>query len=202
MNTIIRLESERDYPEVENLTREAFWDLYRPGCVEHLLAHKLRKVPAFVAELDFVSEEDNRIVGNIMYSKANVIDENGNAHVVLTFGPLSVLPSHQNEGIGSALIRHSIKLAETMGYKAILIYGNPAYYHRFGFVNAETFKISTADGIYFDAFMALELHEGALAGITGKFHEDPVFQIDLIELESFEKQFPYKEKHVTETQFK
>jgi predicted N-acetyltransferase YhbS len=89
-----------------------------------------------------------------------------------------------------------------MGYKAIVIFGNSAYYHRFGFVNAEKFNITTATGETFEAFMVLELYEDVLRGITGKFHEDPVFHIDQSELETFEKGFPYKEKHVTDTQFK
>jgi predicted N-acetyltransferase YhbS len=202
MNIKIRLENETDYEKVENLTREAFWDLYRPGCVEHLLAHKLRKVQAFIPQLDFVAELDHQIVGNIMYSQAKVVAANGAEHEVISFGPLSVLPSHQKKGIGTALINHTKKLAETMGYKAIVIFGNPAYYQRLGFVNAAKFNITTAAGENFEAFMVLELYEGALRGITGKFHEDSVFQIDQAELEAFEKRFPAKEKHVTDTQFK
>jgi predicted N-acetyltransferase YhbS len=202
MNIKIRLENEKDYEKVENLTREAFWDLYKPGCDEHLLAHKLRKAPSFIPELDFVAELDDQIVGNIMYSKAKVVAANGAEHEVISFGPLSVLPSRQKEGIGSALINHTTKLAETMGYPAIVIFGNPAYYHRFGFVNAEQFTITTAAGENFEAFMLLELHEGALGGITGKFHADPVFHIDPAEVESFDKRFPYKKKHVTDSQFR
>lgn len=202
MNIKIRLEKESDYNEVESLTREAFWDLYQPGCDEHLLARKLRTVKAFIPELDFVAELDRQIVGNIMYSKANVIDERGLEHEVLTFGPLSVLPSHQKLGVGSLLIKHTRKLAEEMGFKAIVIFGNPAYYHRFGFVNAERFHITTSDGANLEPFMALELYEGALQGITGRFYEDAVFKIDQAELESFDRGFPHKEKHVTATQLR
>ncbi len=202
MNINIRLEVEKDYEEVENLTREAFWDMYQPGCDEHLLAHKLRNVSAFIPELDFVAELDGQIVGNILYSKAIITSEKGEEHEVVTFGPLSVLPSHQKTGIGSKLIKYTIELAKAMGYKAVVIFGNPAYYHRFGFVNAEEFHITTSDGGNFDAFMVLELFEGALRGISGRFHEDAVFQIDNAELEDFEKKFPYKEKHITDTQFR
>ncbi len=202
MNWNLRLEIERDHEAVENLTREAFWDVYKPGCDEHLLAHKLRKAKAFVPALDYVVEHDRRILGNIMYSRAKVVDAQGTGHEVLTFGPLSVLPAHQKEGIGSALVRHTLKLAEAMGFKAILIFGNPAYYHRFGFENAEKYRITTSDGSNFEPFMALELYENALQGITGKFYEDPVFHVDPKELEAFEKRFPYKEKHITDTQLK
>jgi len=202
MNIIIRLENQNDYEEVEDLTREAFWDIYHPGCEEHLVVHKLRKVSTFIPELDFVAVQDNQIVGNIIYSKSKVVDRNNNEHEVLTFGPISVLPSLQKQGIGSAPIEHTKKLAETMGYKAIIIFGNPAYYHRFGFKSAESFGITTAEGESFDAFMALELYKGGLQGITGKFYEDPCFHVEKKELEAFEKKFPYKEKHVTDTQFK
>ena len=202
MNFIIRREIESDYDEVEYLTTDAFWDIYKPGCVEHLLAHKLRKIPAFIPELDFVAVMDDQIVGNIMYSRAIVADESGSGHEVLTFGPLSVLPAFQKKRIGSALVEHTKKLAATMGWKAIIIYGNPNFYCRFGFEGAERFNLSTADGQNFVAFMALELYKDALCGITGRFREDPVFQIDEDELESFEKRFPYREKHVTDTQLK
>lgn len=202
MNIEIRLENENDFEEVENLTREAFWDVYQPGCDEHLLAHKLRKVPAFIPELDFVAELDGQIIGSILYSKATVAGKSGEEHEVITFGPLSVLPPYQKTGIGSKLIKHTLMLAKQMGFKAVIIFGNPAYYHRFGFENAEKYLISTVDGENFDAFMALELYEGALNGISGKFCEDPVFHIEKVELDNFEKKFPYKEKHVTDKQFR
>jgi predicted N-acetyltransferase YhbS len=202
MSIKIRLEKEKDHQEVENMTREAFWDLHQPGCDEHLLAHKLRTAEAFIPELDFVAELDHQVVGNIMYSRAKVIDGKGSEHEVLTFGPLSVLPSHQRLGVGSALVKHTLKLAEEMGFKAIIIFGHPEYYHRFGFANAERFHITTSDGANFEPFMALELYEGALRGIEGRLYLDDVFKTDPAELEIFDKGFPYREKHVTDTQFK
>lgn len=202
MNLKIRPENENDYTEVESLTREAFWDIYRPGCVEHLIAHKLRNSVSFIRELDFVAELDDRIVGNIMYSRSVVADSKDLEHEVITFGPISVLPAFQKKGIGSALIEHTKNLAAFIGYKAIIIFGNPDYYHRFGFKSAEAFGIATSDSANFDAFMAMELYAGALQGITGRFFEDPVFDVDTFEVEAFEKNFPYKEKHVTDTQFK
>ena len=202
MSIELRLENEHDYIEVENLTREAFWDIYQPGCDEHLLAHKLREVSAFIPELDFVAELDGQIVGNIMYSKAKIVDELGGEHEVISFGPLSVLPSFQKTGIGAKLVKHTLELAREMGFKAVLIFGNPAYYHRFGFVNAEKYQITTSGGENFDAFMALELYAGAFQGVSGKFHEDSVFQITKEEAAEFDKHFPFKEKHITDTQFR
>lgn len=115
MSIIIRLENEKDYHEVENLTREAFWDLYQPGCTEHLIVHNIRKGSSFIPELDFVALSDDKIVGNIIYSKSTVVDKDNHKHGVITFGPISVLPSFQKQGIGSALIAHTKKLAQAMG---------------------------------------------------------------------------------------
>jgi predicted N-acetyltransferase YhbS len=201
MNLNLRPETGRDHEAVEFLTRESFWDVYRPGCVEHLVAHKLRQSPAFIPELDFVAELGGRLAGNIMYSRAEVVG-GGSAAEVLTFGPLSVLPEFQKNGVGAALILHTKKLAGKMGFKAIIIFGNPAYYRRFGFVGADKFGISTADGANFDAFMALELYPGALRGVAGKYRDDPAFQIDPGELEEFDQKFPFRKKHVTDTQLK
>jgi len=202
MNIMIRQENESDYEEVETLTREAFWDIYQPGCDEHLLAYKLRKAEAFIPELDFIAELDGQLVGNIMYSKAKIANQSGAECEVISFGPLSVLPLYQKSGIGSELVNHTIKLAEEMGYKAVVIFGNPDYYHRFGFVNAENYLITTGDGENFEAFMVRELYEGALQGVEGEFHEAPVFKIDKTEADAFDKKFPYKEKHITDTQFR
>jgi predicted N-acetyltransferase YhbS len=199
MSIIVRREQENDFREVENLTREAFWDLYKPGCVEHLVVHKLRYVPACIPELDFVAVDNGKIVGNNVYSRAAVVDDQDRHHEVITFGPISVLPACQGQGIGTTLIEHTRKIAVDLGYVAVFIYGNPAYYHRFGFVDAKTFDVSTSDGMNFDAFMGMELIQGGLRGITGRFYEDPAFQVDQGELESFEKGFPYREKHVTDT---
>ena len=202
MNISIRLEKEKDYRTVEYLTREAFWDLYHPGCNEHLIVHKIRKVPAFVKELSFIASIEDRIVGSIIYSRAKVIDGKNNVFEVLCMGPVSVLPSFQRKGIGSLLMRHSIEKAKELGFKAIVLFGDPKYYQRFGFVNAKTFGIQTSSGENFDAFMALELRDGALNGISGRFYESQAFKVEDKELERFEREFPYKEKHVTDTQFK
>jgi predicted N-acetyltransferase YhbS len=202
MNIIIRPESPSDFKETELLTREAFWDVYKPGCDEHLILNKMRSVPAFVPELDFVAVYNNKIIGNIVYTKAKVVNEYNQEHEVLCMGPLCVLPSYQKKGVGSKLMEHSTLRAKELGYRAVIIFGNPNYYRRFGFVNAQKYNIKTAKSENFDAFVSLELLEGGLKGIEGKFYADHVFQVDKQELEEFEKGFPYKEKHVTDTQLK
>ena len=200
MNCSIRLEEESDYRAVENITREAFWDLYRPGCVEHLLVHKIRTVSAFVQELDFVACLQSRVVGNIMYSKARIMPDERASFEVLCLGPVTVLPEFQKIGIGSRLITESLKRAGQLGYKGVFLMGNPAYYSRFGFRDAKVFQVQTSEGKNFEYFMGLELYKDSLAGIHGRYFEDEVFKIDNAELEEFEKSFPVREKHKTDTQ--
>jgi predicted N-acetyltransferase YhbS len=189
----LRLERPEDYRAVENLTREAFWKFMSPTCDEHYLVHLLRAVPAFLPELDFVAEMDGELVGHVMYSRAKVVDDGGKETEVLTFGPLSVLPTYWHCGVGSALMRHSIRGAKQMGYRAIVFYGHPDYYPRFGFRNAKAFGITTPNGKNFDALMAMPLYDGALDGVSGAFHEDPVFAMKSEKAEVFNRAFPHKQ---------
>ena len=193
MKLTFRLETPEDFRRVEELTRDAFWGYTEPTCNEHYLAHLLRKAPAFLPELDTVAEADGKLVGNVMYSKAKVVDKTGDEHEVLTFGPLSVSPHCHYGGVGSALMRHTIRKAKELGHRAIVFYGHPDYYPRFGFRNAGAFGITTPDGENFDALMAMELYEGALDGISGAFYEDPAFDIDEKEAEAYDRTFPHRE---------
>jgi len=201
MNITIRNEKEGDYREVENLTREAFWNLYKPGCDEHFILHKMRCIPAFVSKLDMVACDNEKVVGNIVYTKAKIVNEKEEDFEVLCMGPIAVSPDYQRLGIGSMLMRESILKAKELGYKAVVIFGNPDYYHRFGFKNAKEYGIKTSTGDNLDAFMVLELQKGGL-GIKGKFFEDTVFRTNEKEVEEFDKNFPKKEKLVTDTQLK
>lgn len=202
MDIFIRPEESKDYRIVEELTREAFWNLHVPGCNEHLLAHNLRSCMAFVPELDFVAESGGEVAGNIMYCRSKVISEDGTEHEVLTFGPVSVWPKLQSKGIGGALIRHSLAVAADMGFTTVLIYGDPAYYVRFGFKPAQEYDIRTAHGSFHQALQALELVPGALNGISGRFCEGEAYNVDDAELEAFDATFTPKEKFVTESQKK
>ena len=190
----IRLEREDDYRAVENLTREAFWNHHVPGCNEHYLAHVLRQSDCFLPELDFVAEANGELIGSIMYTKANVFCDNGETFPAVSFGPLSVLPEWQGKGIGSALVRHSLMRAGELGYSAVLIYGDPAFYSRLGFLAAESFGIGSADDYYADALQGLELAVGALRGKSGRFSEDSTYEVDEAAAEAFDKMFPAKEK--------
>lgn len=191
---MIRLECEKDFRAVENLTREAFWNHHVPGCNEHYLAHVLRESDCFLPELDFVAEAGGELIGNIMYTRANVLCDNGETFPALSFGPLSVLPEWQGKGVGGALVRHSLGRANELGYTAVLIYGDPAFYSRFGFLPAESFGIGTAGDDYMDALQALELVAGALRGKEGRFAEDHAYEVDEAAAELFDKTFSAKEK--------
>jgi predicted N-acetyltransferase YhbS len=199
VNLKIRTERQIEYRAVEELTREAFWNIHVPGCNEHFCLHNMRSHKDFIPELDFVAEQDGKIVGNIVYTRG-VIENNGKSHEVISFGPISILPAYQSQGIGSALIKHSFEKARSMGFTSVFIYGDPRYYHRFGFRCAEKWDIMTSWGKYAVALMAVELVQGALQGISGKFIESQSFAVDEAEFQKYESTFPPKEKAVIESQ--
>ena len=201
MGLNIRLETPDDHYAVEEITREAFWvfweeDENRRICNEHLLVHKLRSVDSLVPELNCVAELDGKIVGHIIYTKSWIESEDGKKHETLTFGPLTVKPEYQSKGIGRALMKHTFEKAEKLGYRAVLIFGIPDYYPRVGFKRAGDFGLTTSEGDVFDPFMVYPLYEGALDGINGKYHIDPVyFSLTEEETLEFDKKFPAKELH-------
>jgi len=199
MNVILRLEEEKDYNAVEQVTREAFWNVYKPGCDEHLLIHTMRKTKEFIKDLDYVVIFNDEIMGNIVYARTKIIGIH-TEYDVITFGPVSVLPLYQKKGIGKKLIEHTIAKSREMGFIAIIIYGNPEYYKKFGFKNSREYTITDMEGNYSDALLALELYPGSLENINGKFSEGAVYKIDKHELALFDRNFPYKEKLVLDTQ--
>ena len=200
INLTIRNEKEDDYRAVEELVREAFWNLYVPGCNEHFVLHNLRKSRDFIPELDFVAERGGQILGQIAYSRGTIRSMQDSEMEVTSFGPVSVLPAFQKQGIGSALIIHTIKLAREMGFPAICIYGDPRYYSRFGFRCAEKYEIKTADGKFAVALQVLELVQGVLRNVAGIFLESSTFTVDENEFARYEASFPFKEKAETDSQ--
>lgn len=194
MNIEIRNETEKDFREVEELTREAFWNLYFPGCNEHYLVHQIRNHPDFIKELDFVAEYNGKIVGNIMYTKAWLINENGQEIEIISFGPLSVLPECQRKGIGSSLVNHTKNAAHEKGIKGIVIFGDPHNYCKHGFKSGKDLNISDMNGEYPYGMLALALEEQAFEGHTWKFKYSDVFNVNEEEAEEFDKSFCTKEK--------
>ena len=200
---IIRLEEEKDYFETENLTREAFWNLYREGCFEHLIIHNLRKDKSFVKELDYCIEIDNKIIANIVYAKGKLKLENGNIREILIFGPVSVLPEYQKKGYGEKLINYTIEKAKELGFDAIVIMGNPNYYKKFGFESCSKYKI------YYEGldkneeapfFMIKILNDNNIENLKGIYSDPDCYKADEKELEEFDKKFPFKIKEKIEGQ--
>lgn len=196
----IRLETPEDYKITEDITREAFWNRFQPGADEHYLLHQIRKSNDYVHELGFVAEVNGIVVGNIAYTKSSILDISGNLNQVLTFGPISVHPNYQQRGIGSTLIRHSLKVASSLGYSGVVIFGDPRYYGRLGFRCAERYDITTRSGQFSLCMLAYPLQPGAFDHIAGAFQESIAFENFMEGFEEFEKQFEEKEKFVTESQ--
>ena len=183
-NIYIRPERPADHRAVEELTRAAFNYPERIarskiGCpLEHYMVHQLRKRDG-IMELNFLAEVDGQIVGHIIYSHASILRPDGTSITVLNFGPLSVLPQYQRMGVGGALLKHSIEEARKLIHGAILFFGQPDYYPRFGFVPAEKFGITDRNGHNYPAFMAMELKPGYLADAAGRFIESDIYDDDL-----------------------
>ena len=193
MDIKLRIEQSSDYHETENITREAFWNHYSPGCDEHYLLHIMRNHPKFVPELVIVAEHNNKIVGNVVCLKSFIMADDGNQYEVLSLGPISVLPEYQQQGIGGRMIALTKKLASEMGFRAILLCGDPDYYLRQGFIPAETLGIRTEDNMYATALHVCELYDNALANVKGRYIEDKIYQIDKSAANEFDKRFPPKE---------
>lgn len=194
---IIRLETPSDYREVENLTREAFWNVYHPGCMEHYVLHVLRDDPAFVPELDLVMEKDSKLIGHVMYMRSEIHADDGCVIPTMTLGPISIAPEYQRQGYGAILLRHSMEKARKMGVGAILISGNIDFYGKSGFV------VASPRGIHYFAeprdaevpyFLLCELEPGFLAGVTGTYKDPESYFVDEEDVEAFDAQFPPKEK--------
>lgn len=172
----LRLEQPDDFDAVEKITYDAFKGAPCASGGEALLTRRLRGISAFVPELGHVAEIAGNVVGSILYTRSSVLSDRGEAWETLTFGPVSVLPAYQRRGVGAALVEHTLGIARTQGFRAVIIFGHEKYYSRFGFENAEKYGITTAAGKNFPAFMALPLYEGALDGINGRFMPDSTFE--------------------------
>lgn len=173
----IRNEKRADYEKVEKITREAFYNQYIPGCVEHYLVHIMREHEDFIPELDFVIELNGEIIGDIMYTKAKLVDEERNQKEILTFGPISILPEYQRKGYGKMLMEHSFEKAKEMGYDTIVIFGAPSNYVSCGFKSCKKYNISTEDGKYPAAMLVKELLPDQLLGHKWVYFDSPVMAI-------------------------
>ena len=193
-NIIIRSETPADYRIVENLTREAFWNVYRPGCLEHYVLHTFRTDPAFVPELDLVMERSGEIIGHVMYVRSAIQTDDGREVPIMTFGPISIAPAWQRQGFGKKLLDYSMGKAREMGAGALAITGNIDFYGKSGFVVSKTLGIRYVDDPDADYFLIAELEPGFLNGITGTYKDPAGYFVDEKEAEKFDASFPPKEK--------
>ena len=202
----IRLEQPADFREVENLTREAFWNVYAPGCIEHFVLHHYRNNPDFIPELDFVLEEDGKIIGHVMYSHAEIVCEDGSTFPACTFGPISIHPDYKRKGYGLKLLNYSLEKARQMGIGLVCMEGNILFYQHAGFVVASTLKIhyyAEPPEAKVPYFLAQELIPGYLNGREGTYHTPKGYFIGFEQPEAFheyEATFPPKEKKKEEGQ--
>ena len=200
MNTndvIIRSEKKGEYREVENLIRESFWNVYRPGCSEHYVIHVLRDDPAFVKELDFVMEKDGRLIGQNMFMRTVINTDDGRDLEVLTMGPICITPDLKRRGYGKLLLDYSLKKASEMGFGAVLFEGNIDFYSTCGFDYARKFGIRYHDlpeGADDSFFLCRELIPGYLDGVTGVYQTPKGYYVDDAEVEEFDREFSPKEK--------
>lgn len=194
MKIHIRTERPEDYRAVEEMVREAFWNLYVPGCDEHYLTHVMRSHPDFVPELALVAQDGDEIVGCILHTRSRLVSRDGTVLETLTFGPLCVRKDRQREGIGSALVAEASRIATGMGCPALVIYGFPKNYCRMGFRGADAYDISDGDGNRPYGMLVKELVPDSLAGRGWTFRPSPVYDLDPSGLEPFDASFPPREK--------
>ena len=193
----IRKETAADYRAVENLTREAFWNVYRPGCTEHFVLHQFRDRPEFVKELDLCLETAGQIIGHVMFVRAEIAADDGIILPIMTFGPISIHPDFQRRGYGKILLDYALEKAAQMGVGAVCMEGNIAFYGNCGF------DIASKSGIHYYAepreavvpyFLLKQLQEGFLDGVTGIYRTPAGYFVDDAEAEAFDRQFPPKVK--------
>ena len=197
MNYQIRLEKKEEQYTVENLVKEAFWNVYRPGCLEHYVLHCLRTDPAFVTELSFVLEAAGQIIGQNVFVRAQIKADDGRTIPILAMGPICIAPAFQRKGYGKKLLDYSLEKAKMLGYGAVCFEGNIGFYGKSGFTFAREFGIryhglpAGADDSF---FLCKELLPGYLHGVTGEYAPPQVYLVDPQQAEVFDKNFPPKEK--------
>lgn len=197
MRLTIRNETEKDHRAVEELTREAFWNVYRPGCLDHYVLHRFRSAADFVPELDLVMELDGALIGHVMYARAELLSDDGARIPIMTFGPISIAPVLQGKGYGKQLLDASMERARRMGVKALATEGRIGFYGRSGFVVGHTRGVRYADDPEAPYFIVKELEPGFLDGFHGTYRDPEGYFVWAREPEAFaayDAQFPPKEK--------
>ena len=193
----IRLERKDEYRAVEHLVREAFWNVYRPGCLEHYVLHQLRNDAAFVPELDFVMERNGVLIGQNMFMRAIIKADDGREIPIMTMGPICITPELKRQGYGKILLDYSLEKAASLGCGALCFEGNIDFYGKSGFTFAGSFGIRYHDlpeGADASFFLCKELIPGYLDGITGEYATPQGYFVDEAACEEFDRSFPPKQK--------
>ena len=196
-NIIIRLERKGEYRKVETLVRESFWNVYRPGCMEHYVLNQLRDDPAFVPELDFVMEQNGELIGQNMFMRANIKADDGREVPIMTMGPICISPERKRKGYGKILLDYSLERAKELGCGAVCFEGNIDFYGKSGFTYASTFGIryhGLPEGEDASFFLCKELIPGDLDDVTGVYETPQGYYVDEAEVEAFDQEFEPKEK--------
>ena len=197
---VIRREEEKDFRAVENLVRESFWNVYRPGCQEHFVLHRLRNDPAFVPELDLVMEKDGELIGQNMFMRAHIRADDGKSIPIMTMGPICIAPKYKRQGYGKLLLDASLERAAALGCGALCFEGNILFYGKSGFTYAREFGLRYHDlleGADDSFFLCRELIPGYLNGVTGVYGPPEGYfaaEQEPEAFEAFDAQFPPKEK--------
>lgn len=194
---MIRLEKKEEHREVENLVRESFWNVYRPGCLEHFVLHELRNDANFVPQLDLVMLLDGRIIGQNVFVRAAIKSDSGEDLPIMTMGPICIAPEFKRQGYGKILLDYSLERAKEMGCGAVWFEGSIGFYGKSGFTYASEFGIryhGLPEGADSSFFLCKELAAGYLDGVTGEYSTPAGYFVDEAAAEEFDKRFPPKEK--------
>lgn len=195
----IRQETKKDWKDTETVAREAFWDLYRPGCVEHLMVHRLHKDKSYEPDFSFAALEDSQMIGEILVSRA-LLSGKAAQRRVISIASLAVLPDWQGKGAGRRLIHEVLKKSQNADIDAVTITGKPSYFRPFGFRPAASFHLSYEglEGDVIPFFMVRVFHKDL--NYEGTYHENPCMAVTVKEADAFDQRFPPKEKHILDAQ--
>lgn len=194
---VIRIEEKSEYREVENLVRDSFWNVYRPGCLEHYVLNQLRNDPEFVPELDFVMYLYGELIGQNIFVRTAITADDGRSIPIMTMGPICIKNEYKRKGYGKILLDYSLDKAAKLGCGAVCFEGNIDFYGKSGFKYASEFNIryhGLEEGQDASFFLCKELIPRYLNGITGEYATPAGYFVDEKEAEEFDKMFPYKEK--------
>ncbi len=200
MNILVRNEEEKDFRRVEEIARDAFWNLYFPGGHEHAVVHKMRSHEDFIKGLAFVIEVDGEVQGAIFYTHSHIVKKDGTTVPTISFGPVFIAPQFHRKGLGRELITYSIERVREKGYSAIITLGYPYHYQPYGFMGGKNYGISQADGKFYKGLLVLPLYNDALKDVEGYIEFSEALEITEEEVEEFDKTFPEKEKEFRESQ--